>query len=193
MDHLHINNLYCKLQSAYRPDHSCETALMKIYDDVSKYISPTTYVVIVFLDFSAAFDTIDHNILIKRLEYDYGIKDKALSWISSYLLNRYYRVKVNNTISDPMRLSFGVPQGSILGPIFFSLYIPDIKKIAHSYNLDIHFYADDVQLYLKCNNNTDFTDLIKCLEEIQVWTNNNYLKLNQQKTKILALSSKSYK
>ena len=193
MDHLRINNLYCKLQSAYRPNHSCETALMKIYDDVSKYLSPTTYVVIVFLDFSAAFDTIDHNILIKRLEYDYGIKDKALSWISSYLLNRYYRVKINNTISDPMSLSFGVPQGSILGPIFFSLYIPDIKKIAHSYNLDIHFYADDVQLYLKCNNNTDFTDLIKCLEEIQVWTNNNYLKLNQQKTKILALSSKSYK
>ena len=193
LEHLNHNNLYCKYQSAYRTGHSCETALMKIYDDVMKYISPTSYVVIVFLDFSAAFDTIDHGILIKRLSCDYGIKDKALNWFDSYLKHRNYKVKINNTLSEPTELNFGVPQGSILGPILFSLYIKDIKNIALSYNLNVHFYADDVQLYMKCNSNTDFTNLLNCLDSIKSWTNNNFLKLNSSKTKLLTACSNTYK
>ena len=192
-EHLNRNNLYCRYQSAYRQGHSCETALVKIYNDIINYLSPTTYVILVFLDFSAAFDTIDHNILINRLSSDYGIKDKALKWFESYLNNREYRVKVNNTVSDERSLNYGVPQGSILGPILFSLYIKEINTIAHSHNINVHFYADDVLLYMKCNNDTDFTNLENCLKRIKSWTDSNYLKLNNSKTKFLAVSTKYYK
>ncbi len=191
--HLNTNNLYSNFQSAYRLAHSCETALSKVYDDVLKYLSSTSYAILIFLDFSSAFDTIDHTILLERLEHQYGITNKVLHWFSSYLKNRNYRVKVNNTISNSIDLKYGVPQGSILGPVLFSLYIKDIEHIAHAHNINVHFYADDVQLYLKCNNNTDFTNLISCLENIQNWSKNNFLKLNNSKTKIMTLCSRSYK
>ena len=193
MEHLNTNNLYCKYQSAYRPGHSCETALMKIYNDVLDYLGPNSYGVLVLLDFSAAFDTIDHQILLKRLNYDYGIKGIALDWFSSYLKNRNYKVKINNTNSNSTQLNFGVPQGSILGPILFSLYIQNIKSIAHSYNINVHLYADDIQLYFRCNVDSNFDNLISCLEDIRMWCNNNFLKLNNNKTKIMAISSKGYK
>ena len=191
--HLQTNNLYCKYQSAYRKDHSTETALMKVYDDILEYLSPNTYATLVLLDFSAAFDTIDHEILITRLDKIYGIKGRALDWFSSYLNKRNYKVKINNTTSNSTELNYGVPQGSILGPIIFSLYIKPIEKIAHSHNINIHFYADDIQLYFKCDKNTDFAKLDKCLEDIKLWCNKNFLKLNNSKTKIIPLYSKSYK
>ena len=191
-EHLTKNYLYCKHQSAYREGHSCETALIKIYDDLLNFISPTTYAVVIFLDFSAAFDTIDHNILIERLRSEYYIKNKALAWMSSYLKRRSYQVKINNTLSDYTPLNFGVPQGSILGPVLFSLYIKEINNIADSHKINIHFYADDAQLYMRCDQNTDFTNIIKCLEKIHQWSSYNCLKLNKEKTKILAVSSTSY-
>ena len=193
IEHLEHNNLNCKYQSAYKSNHSCETALTKIYEDVLNYITPTNYVVLVLLDFSAAFDTIDHSILIQKLDNEYGIKGKCLHWFSTYLSNRFYRVKINNTLSKPTELNFGVPQGSILGPVLFSLYINYISKIAAAHNVNIHFYADDIQLYITCDKDTDFTNLIKCLEAINLYTNNNFLKLNKSKTQVISLSSKSYK
>merc|ERR1711972_178376 len=125
---------------------------MKIHHDTLNYLSSTTYAVLVFLDFSAAFDTIDHDILLKRLKFNFGINHKALDWFSSYLQNRSYKVKINNTLSDGTKLNYGVPQGSILGPILFSLYITEINNIISSHNLSCHFYADDIQIYLKCDN-----------------------------------------
>ena len=193
VDHLNINNLYCELQSAYRPGHSCETALMKIHHDTLNYLSSTTYAVLVFLDFSAAFDTIDHDILLKRLKFNFGINHKALDWFSSYLQHRSYKVKINNTLSDGTKLNYGVPQGSILGPILFSLYITEINNIISSHNLSCHFYADDIQIYLKCDNNTDFKNLINCLEQINEWTSCNYLRLNSSKTKIMAVYPQNYR
>ena len=168
MNHLDCNELVCKTQSAYRLAHSTETALIKIYEDTLHYISPTTYVLLILLDFSAAFDTIDHSILIKRLNNNYGIKNTVLKWFTNYLNDRTYKVKVNTTLSNSANLSFGVPQGSILGPVLFSLYIKEINEIAISHNLNIHFYADDIQLYMKCNKDTDFTNVIKCLEAINM-------------------------
>ena len=190
--HLIKNNLYCKFQSAYRPGHSCETALVKIYNDINNSLNSDTYVILILLDFSAAFDTIDHNILINRLNTNYGIQGKALNWFSSYLTGRTYKVKINNTISDPMPLNYGVPQGSILGPILFSLYIKEIQEIIHSHNINSHFYADDIQLYMKCTKDTDFTNLENCLNRIISWTNKNFLKLNNNKTQFMAISTKNY-
>ena len=190
--HLNSNNLHCKFQSAYRRGHSCETALVKIYNDITDSLNSKTYIILVLLDFSAAFDTIDHNILINRLHTHYGIKGAALKWFTSYLKDRTYKVKVNNTISDPFSLDYGVPQGSILGPTLFSLYIKDIQEIIQSHNINSHFYADDIQLYMTCNENTDFTNLETCLNKIIQWTNSNFLKLNNNKTQFLAISTNSY-
>ena len=192
-EHLENFNLHCKHQSAYRSGHSCETALMKIYDDVLGYISPTNYVILVFLDFSAAFDTIDHKILLNKLNYEYGINGTVLNWFSSYLSNRNYKVKINNVTSNQFPLNSGVPQGSILGPVLFAMYIKEVSNIALSYNVNVHFYADDVQLYMSCNKQTDFTNLINCIEKIKLWSDENFLKLNNEKTKIITLTSKSYK
>ena len=99
---------------------------------------------------------------------------------------------MNNTTSDSTPLIHGVPQGSILGPILFSLYTKEISNIAQSFNINVHVYADDTQLYMKCDENTDFTIMEKCIQSISNWSNNNFLKLNSRKTKILAVSSQKY-
>ena len=148
---------------------------------------------VILLDFSAAFDTVDHDTLLSKLKCHYGIRGAALELLKSYLTDRHYRVKINNTTSDKHSLNYGVPQGSILGPVLYSLYVKEIEKIAKSYNFKIHVYADDVQLYYKCNKKSDFTELIQCLEEIKQWAVNNYLKLNNDKTQLLCLSSKNYR
>ena len=101
------------------------------------------------------------------MQFDYEVTKNALQWFGSYLKDRTYKVKVNNTLSESMIFDFGVPQGSILGPILFSLYVKDIYLIASSYNFKVHFYADDAQIYLKCDINTDFTKLVECLKDIQ--------------------------
>ena len=147
-DHLNLNDLHCPVQSGYRPNHSCETLLIRLTDDIFKEIHQDNIVVLVLLDLSAAFDTIDHSILLKKLEEDFGVTDKTLKWFSSYLIDRFFCVKVGSSLSDFLCLIFGVPQGSLLGPILFILYIKHLQKIAAKYGLDIQLYADDSQLYI---------------------------------------------
>ena len=117
--HLNTNNLFSQHQSAYRHNFSCETAIMKVLDDVYLQLNPQSYIVMSFLDFSAAFDTVDHDILINTLKTDFNMSGVVLNWFSSYLNNRSYKVKIKNTFSEPQPLNFGVPQGSILGPTLY--------------------------------------------------------------------------
>ena len=140
------------------------------------------------LDFSAAFDTVDHDLLINKLENSFDITDVALDWFKSYLSGRSYKVKINDILSDPQPLKFGVPQGSILGPILYSLYIKDIEEIACKYNINIHIYADDVQLYTKYSQETNLSNFKLCLNEIKSWTEVNFLKLNDKKTQLICFS-----
>ena len=101
------------------------------------------------LDYIAAFDTIDHTIFLDRLNVHYGISELALGWFKSYLSGRTQSVKVGSTLSHPAVLDYGVPQGSVLGPILFSLYTNPISSIIHSHSsINYHFYADDTQLYI---------------------------------------------
>ncbi|WP_419629649.1 reverse transcriptase domain-containing protein, partial [Thiolapillus sp.] len=109
--------LICPSQSAYRPHHSTETALLKITNDILLALDSGNVSLLTLLDLSAAFDTIDHCILLDRLQHMYGISGTALSWFSSYLTNRTQSVIVNDHISQVSSLSYGVPQGSKLGPI----------------------------------------------------------------------------
>ena len=115
-----------------------------------------THSILVLLDLSSAFDTLDHSKLLQTLMTSYGIKGPAINWFRSYLLNRQFSVKVRKTKSGSYYITIGVPQGSILGPLLFIMFTKDLELIAQKYNFSLHCYADDCQLYFSLipNNNT---------------------------------------
>ena len=120
--HLESNSLFDPMQSAYRANHSTETALLKVHNDIVRAIDSGKAVAVVALDLSAAFDTIDHTILLKRLEKRFGVRGSAHAWMRSYLSKRTQEVTVKDAVSDPFPLKYGVPQGSVLGPLLFTAY-----------------------------------------------------------------------
>jgi len=103
---------------------------------------------LVSLDLSAAFDTIDHDLLISRLQHSFGISGSVLSWLKSYLHNRSQSVRVGSVSSNSFTLTTGVPQGYVLGPVLFSVYITPISSLIATHNLQHQQYADDTQLYI---------------------------------------------
>ena len=123
--------------------------------DLLEAMDDNRAVAVVLLDLSAAFDTVDHAILLNRLSSTFGIRDMALSWIRSYLQNRSFRVCVGDTKSDSQALCFGVPQGSVVGPLFFTMFISEINAIVRKHSIKYHMYADDIQLYLPFNPKID--------------------------------------
>ena len=128
MDHLNHNNIIDPYQSAYRRFHSTETLLTHLHDQVIQHVEDHKVVILVLLDMSAAFDTVDHHLLLQRIQ-SAGITDSALSWFSSYFKDRTQLTCINGVKSSSCSLSCGVPQGSVLGPILFSLYISGIRTI----------------------------------------------------------------
>ena len=150
---------------------------------------------LVLLDLSAAFDTVDHKILLSRLQYHLGIHDIALDWCKSYLLNRPQHVCIGNAISKPVILDYSVPQGSVLGPQWFTIYTSPVRDIILKYNLNYHVYADDTQLYITFKSSQEpadscITTLEKCIQEIRSWMRQNFLKLNDEKTEFLLFGSR---
>ncbi len=133
-----------------------------------------------------AFNTIDHSILLHRLEKLVGIQGVALQWLASYLKDRTFSVNIGKFSSSSAPLSCGVPQGSILGPLLFSLYMLPLGAIFKKYKISYHCYADDTQFYLSAK--TDSSDsldvLYNCFEEIKGWMANNFLQLNESKSEI---------
>ena len=195
--HLYHNKLHDKLQSAYRKFHSTETALLKVQNDILNSLDNNDATILVMLDLSAAFDTIDHTTLLNRLEKDFGISGKPIQWIQSYLSDRYQTVTIEGELSKPVKLNYSVPQGSVLGPKFFTMYTKPVGEICLKHGLNYHYYADDGQLYLsfkpKCTAaKIDSLERIeKCLTEIVSWMNNNMLKINADKTEVIIFTSKN--
>ena len=154
------------------------------------------HVAIISLDSSAAFDTIDHLLLLNRLEKKFNIKNRALGWIKSYLENRKFSVKVNDVESSVRKVRYGVPQGSLLGPLFYTLYTSEIELLIEKYHgISVQMYADDVQLYIAfTDDKKSFTEdsLITCLADIQNWMNESFIKLNAEKTQFTIFSPKYY-
>ena len=142
--HTHIDE--AGLKTAFH--HSTESALLNIQNDLP-IMAKESVTALTHLDLSAAFDTTDHTILLDRLNAYCGISELALDWFKSYLSRRKHLVKVGKTPSHPAALHFAVPQGSILGPIIFSLYTSPITSIIHSHSsITYYFYANDTQLYI---------------------------------------------
>ena len=194
-DYLNENNLYPEYQSAYRKGHSCETALLKIVNVIQKDVENRKMVALVMLDLSSAFDTIDKDKLLEKLEYCFGITGDVLMWLKSYLTNRTFSVRIENIDGNPVLVVYGVPQGSILGPLLFILYIHDLINIAKKHNLSAHFYADDSQLYLGFSpifeTSTAMNQVKNCLIDVKYWMNDNFLKLNLSKTQVIFFGRKN--
>lgn len=189
---LHHHNLYEPFQSGFRPFHSTETALLRIVNDLLLSVDSGSLNILILLDLSAAFDTINHNVLISRLSA-IGVSGKALNWFQSYLTNRKQFVALGSHKSSQSSVTRGVPQGSVLGPLLFLIYIFPIGQIIRSHGLNFHCYADDIQLYLTTTSPSDPPphSLTDCLSDLKTWMQNNFLKLNTEKTEILLVGPKS--
>ena len=191
--HLQDNSHFEDFQSGFRPHHSTETALVRVSNDLLLASEKGLLSILVLLDLSAAFDTIDHGILLHRLEQDIGIRGSALQWFKSYLSDRYQFVNVNGHSSQCTRVNYGVPQGSVLGPILFTLYMLPLGNIIRKHSINFHCYADDTQLYLsmKPDQNDQIEKLNACISDIKTWMTINYLLLNPEKTEVIILGPKN--
>ena len=136
-DYLNATGLQEMFQSAYKVAHSTETALLKVQSDILNAIDKQESVLLLLLDLSAAFDTVDHVILLSRLNTRYGIKGNALHWFASYLKERRQFIQVENTRSSSVELQWGVPQGSVLGPILYTLYTAPLGDIIRKHGLQV--------------------------------------------------------
>ena len=187
------NGLYTTNQSAYRPHHSTETAMLRVSNDINLALDNHQEIVLVMLDLSSAFDTIDHSILLERLETRFGLRNTALAWIASYLSNRTQSIVINHTKSGPSDLVYGVPQGSVLGPLLFSLYVAPIEEIICQHDLQSMIYADDTQMYLvarRTDQPSRVSKLELCAKDIIQWMTNNKLMCNSSKTEVIHFSSR---
>ena len=194
--HVTDNELFPVLQSAYRKSHSTETALLKIVNDILLDINRQHVSLLVLLDLSAAFDTVDHTILLRRLERSFGVTGDALKWFTSYLSGRSQRVAVNGELSDRSHLSFGVPQGSCLGPLLFSVYAGKLFEVIKTHLPNVHAYADDTQLYLSFKPGSFESEtgakcaMERCIRAVRAWMVEDKLKLNEEKTEFMLIGTR---
>ena len=194
-EHIADHNLKEPMQSAYWTNHSTESALVCVKADILVSMDKQEVVCLVLLDISAAFDMVDHSILLHRLESVIGITSTALEWIQSYLTGRSQKVVIGDTKSEPIPFTFGVPQGSVLGPILFSLYTWPLGEICRNHGVTYHLYADDQQLYppLQPSSMSSCVTCLACLEacvvEIRQLVSVNMLKLNDDKTEFIVLGT----
>ena len=191
-EHLNKAGLENGFQSAYKANHSTETTLLGIQNDILVGMDQEKVTALTLLDLSAAFDTIDHKMLLDRLSEWFGVGGVVLNWFTDYLCGRNQCIKVQGHLSEHRDLNYGVPQGSVLGPLLFSMYTHPLSHLINRFDVKHKLYADDTQIYLsfsKKNQCASIDCLKQCLAEVQNWMYQNRLKLNPDKTEFLLIGN----
>lgn len=187
------NSLITDRQSGFRAKRGCITALLDVTEDIRKSIDYNNVTFLTLLDHSKAFDTVEHTLLCNKLSNIFNFSSSAVNLMSSYLSNRSQSVCINNRTSELLPVSRGVPQGSVLGPLLFSLYINDLPSVLSFCN--VHMYADDVQLYINCDKKS-LSDCVvmlnKDLQCVHDWASKNGLCLNPSKSKCLVIAKRAF-
>lgn len=191
--YLNVNNIIPIYQSGFRKGHSCTTALLKITNDIVEGFDNSKCTAMILLDMSKAFDSINFELLLAKLSH-YNFSERSVNWFRNYLYGRTQMVRISNNdgnhqISEPLEITSGVPQGSILGPILFSIFSADISKII-KYS-KFHMYADDLNIYMSfnCQDFETAKNYINLdLLNINSWANSNSLMINANKTQAIMFS-----
>ena len=191
--YINSHNLCNTCQSAYRPGHSTETALPRVVNDLFLSLNKGNISVLALLDLSSAFDTIDHPILVHRLHTDFGFTDAVLQWLSRYLTDRTHYVSLSNNCSAFTPVHSGVPHGSVIGPMLFTMYTKPLSAIIDSHSIMHHSFPDDLQQQ-KSAPPDRISELLhsmqSCMSNVKAWATANMLKLNDNKTELMLVTSK---
>uniref|UniRef100_A0A671WE94 Reverse transcriptase domain-containing protein n=1 Tax=Sparus aurata TaxID=8175 RepID=A0A671WE94_SPAAU len=182
-------SILCEQQYGFRPNRTTTLALVDLVEKISNAIDNKQYAVGVFLDLTKAFDTVNHELLLQKL-YRYGMRGVAFSWLQTYLKNRSQYVHINGTDSQLLTVTCGLPQGAVLGPFLFLMYINDLCLVSKTLNLIL--FADDTNM-LSCGKNLEtLIDIVeKQLFLLKKWFDSNKLTLNLNKTKCIVFGNRA--
>ena len=197
MKHMHYNTLHIPNQSGYKPGYSCETLLARLINDILLNMDMGMCTVLLLLDLSAAFDTVDHAILVDILFREIGLRGTVLEWFTSFLKGRRQAITINGTKSSYRDNAFGVPQGSVLGPVLFNIYVRSLIAYLEKHGFSVHGYADDHQIFKSFKIEFQFVNirssLPKVLDLVSSWMQMFFLKLNASKSQVIVFSPNSGK
>ena len=192
-DFLISHNISKKYQSGSRAKHSTETALTKVVNDLRCIMDMKKLSVLVLLDLSAAFDTVDNTVLLDRLHIPIGLSGIVFNWFKSYLTGREFYM--DECSSESYKLNCGITQGSILGPTLFNLHMLPLGDVIRRHGINFHCYADDTQLYIAVSPDDigPIDALLNCILDIKSWMASSFLQLNQDKTEVLVISPEAHR
>ena len=195
-EHMDMNNLHCNTQYGYKKYHSTETLLLKFMNDILVAMDCKSGVVVLLIDLSAAFDTVDHQVLLKILHDDIGVRGIALKWFHSFLTGRSQRVQVGTSRSEPLDIIFGVPQGSVLGPVLFNIYSRSLSSVFSEAGFSSSGYADDnsgLRIFSSGSQEDVLTSSVaNCIDLVKSWMNSYFLKLNESKSEIIVFGDADF-
>ena len=194
-DHMTLINGHTTNQSGYKPKHSCETLLIRVTNDIFISLDLSKCTIKILLDLSAAFDTVDHPVLLETLWYELGIRGKVYEWFASFLSNRKQAVVIDGHKSTFKENQYGVPQGSVLGPVLFNVYVRNLIGVLEREGYMVHGYADDHQSLFEFSIEFQVYAIKyavpHCLDLISKWMTKHFLKLNPSKSQVIIFHPKS--